>query len=65
MMNTLLSNRLLICVGAGGVGKNFDGRNHWTAGSNRWQKVLVLTIDPAKDWPILWDSVPLEMQNPD
>jgi anion-transporting ArsA/GET3 family ATPase len=47
-MNNLLDNRLLICVGAGGVGKTTLAATIGLHAAVKGKKVLVLTIDPAK-----------------
>lgn len=47
-MNELLRNRLLICVGAGGVGKTSMAATIGLRAALSGKKVLVLTIDPAK-----------------
>ncbi|MEC8382111.1 MAG: ArsA-related P-loop ATPase [Myxococcota bacterium] len=48
MMDSLLTNRLLICVGAGGVGKTSMAATIGLRAAITGKKVLVLTIDPAK-----------------
>lgn len=47
-MNNLLDNQLLICVGAGGVGKTSMAATIGLHAAVEGKKVLVLTIDPAK-----------------
>ena len=48
IQNILSDNRLLICVGAGGVGKTSMAATMGVHAALMGRKVLVLTIDPAK-----------------
>jgi anion-transporting ArsA/GET3 family ATPase len=46
--NVLAQKRIVVCVGAGGVGKTTTAAAIALAGARRGRKTLVLTIDPAK-----------------
>ena len=46
--NILLGSRLIICVGSGGVGKTTTSAAIAATAAMEGQKVLVLTIDPAR-----------------
>ena len=48
IQHILSDNRLLICVGAGGVGKTSMAATMGVHAALMGRKVLVLTIDPAK-----------------
>jgi len=48
VLDLITSQKLLICVGAGGVGKTSMAASMGLRGAIEGRKVLVLTIDPAK-----------------
>ena len=48
ILELINSQQLLICVGAGGVGKTSMTASMGVKGALEGRKVLVLTIDPAK-----------------
>lgn len=48
LRHALLSRRILVCVGSGGVGKTTTAASLALAAARRGKKTLVLTIDPAK-----------------
>ena len=48
MLSRLASQRLLVCVGPGGVGKTTLAAALGVGAARRGKRVLVLTIDPAK-----------------
>ena len=60
----LTEKRLLICVGAGGVGKTSMAATMGVHAAMMGRKVLVLTIDPAKRLANSLDCMSLEMKKP-
>jgi anion-transporting ArsA/GET3 family ATPase len=48
LLDALLTRRIIVCVGSGGVGKTTTAAALGLAAARRGKKTLVLTIDPAK-----------------
>ncbi|HEY1815865.1 MAG TPA: ArsA-related P-loop ATPase [Kofleriaceae bacterium] len=48
LLDALLTRRIIVCVGSGGVGKTTTAAALALAAARRGKKTLVLTIDPAK-----------------
>ncbi len=50
------SNRVVVCCGAGGVGKTTTAASMALRAAEYGRTVVVLTIDPRNDWRKHWES---------